>query len=673
MAMAQGGSLTINPHTGLVEANWLTDSLSAFGNWLSGGGGGAAAAAADTASTVGDTAATVADTAATVGDAASTLAELEPVVTNATKVADVAGNLGSGAKALAEAAPAASSGIAGISSVANTGIPDNLFGPSSLSAAGYTAEDLVPKVTPAASAEFTPELSHLSNADVLKGDTIKLPGYGNFNLADGTQHTGLEGIGSKINNFLSNSTNKSLLQQLIPLVGNMISGGNKLNVNDPNKPVFWNQHQQRVVNPRYGEPGQPYFIMEQSPGYFSSNYIAPGQMTTANGQGTFNNPYKGLSALPTPRKFVSGGVIKNFAAGGLTFNTFDPATAAMAMPAPPPPSTAMDAYLAPMMASTYDPTLRPFLPSSVTSSQTSSTGSGGGAGGGQYGPYGPGGAGNGSSGSSGSSTGGSGGGSGSSTGSASGAGAASGAGSDSWYGKDTSTIGQGMDKVQGFNDWNNNNPWKSLGLGLAVPGYGLLSAGSKAASWLQNAYLANKLSKQNPQTPTPGEAPSVRNYGINSNGIGQNMSTDLAENYTFNSAPTISGKADFSNMDNSPMATDGSLGDPLSGRAHGGPIHHDGLGSLGYNTYAAGGKLLRGHGDGMSDSIPAIITGHKPQQAALADGEFVIPADVVSHLGNGSTEAGSRKLYSMMHKVRKARTGNPKQGKQINPDKFVPA
>jgi hypothetical protein len=98
-----------------------------------------------------------------------------------------------------------------------------------------------------------------------------------------------------------------------------------------------------------------------------------------------------------------------------------------------------------------------------------------------------------------------------------------------------------------------------------------------------------------------------------------------------------------------------------------------GGGLMGLNEYAAGGKLLRGAGDGMSDSIPAVIKGAKPQRAALADGEFVIPADVVSHLGNGSTEAGAKRLYSMMDKVRHARTGNPKQGKKINPDRFMPA
>lgn len=90
------------------------------------------------------------------------------------------------------------------------------------------------------------------------------------------------------------------------------------------------------------------------------------------------------------------------------------------------------------------------------------------------------------------------------------------------------------------------------------------------------------------------------------------------------------------------------------------------------DTYKAGGKLLRGPGDGMSDSIPAVIHGEKTQRAALADGEFVIPADVVSHLGNGSTDAGSRKLYEMMDRVRKARTGRTRQAPAINPDRYMP-
>lgn len=91
------------------------------------------------------------------------------------------------------------------------------------------------------------------------------------------------------------------------------------------------------------------------------------------------------------------------------------------------------------------------------------------------------------------------------------------------------------------------------------------------------------------------------------------------------------------------------------------------------NEYAAGGKLLQGPGDGMSDSIPAVIKGARPQRAALAQGEFVIPADVVSHLGNGSTDAGAKRLYAMMDKIRHARTGTKKQGRQINPANFMPA
>ena len=108
-------------------------------------------------------------------------------------------------------------------------------------------------------------------------------------------------------------------------------------------------------------------------------------------------------------------------------------------------------------------------------------------------------------------------------------------------------------------------------------------------------------------------------------------------------------------------------------KAKGGDINgyaQGGMSSLG--GYARGGmpRLLDGPGDGMSDNIPATINNRQP--ARLADGEFVVPADVVSHLGNGSTKAGSKRLHLMMDQVRKARTGNPKQGKRINPDKFMP-
>jgi hypothetical protein len=94
-----------------------------------------------------------------------------------------------------------------------------------------------------------------------------------------------------------------------------------------------------------------------------------------------------------------------------------------------------------------------------------------------------------------------------------------------------------------------------------------------------------------------------------------------------------------------------------------------GISNLG--SYSDGGRMLRGPGDGMSDSIPASISGKRP--ARLADGEFVVPADVVSHLGNGSTDAGAKTLYGMMDKVRSARTGRKSQGREINPRKYMPA
>ena len=82
------------------------------------------------------------------------------------------------------------------------------------------------------------------------------------------------------------------------------------------------------------------------------------------------------------------------------------------------------------------------------------------------------------------------------------------------------------------------------------------------------------------------------------------------------------------------------------------------------------GNYLSGSTDGMADKLPANIDGN--QEARLSHGEFVIPADVVSHLGNGNSEAGADRLYSMMDKIRKARTGTKQQGKQINPNKFLP-
>jgi hypothetical protein len=99
----------------------------------------------------------------------------------------------------------------------------------------------------------------------------------------------------------------------------------------------------------------------------------------------------------------------------------------------------------------------------------------------------------------------------------------------------------------------------------------------------------------------------------------------------------------------------------------------DGMMQGGIAALAKGGlppRYLRGGGDGMSDSIRARIGGK--QEARLADGEFVVPADVVSHLGNGSSNAGAKKLYAMMDRVRKSRTGKTRQAPEVNTRKMMP-
>jgi hypothetical protein len=113
---------------------------------------------------------------------------------------------------------------------------------------------------------------------------------------------------------------------------------------------------------------------------------------------------------------------------------------------------------------------------------------------------------------------------------------------------------------------------------------------------------------------------------------------------------------------------------PASRMAAGGITALAGGGMYNLGSYSDGGRLLRGPGDGVSDDIPATI-GEK-QPARLADGEFVVPARIVSELGNGSTEAGARKLYAMMDRVQKARTktvGKNKVAANSRAEKYLPA
>ena len=95
-------------------------------------------------------------------------------------------------------------------------------------------------------------------------------------------------------------------------------------------------------------------------------------------------------------------------------------------------------------------------------------------------------------------------------------------------------------------------------------------------------------------------------------------------------------------------------------------------GYIGKRNYADGGYLEGGpaEGDGMSDDIPATID--ETQPAALSEGEFVIPADVVAFAGNGSSDAGARRFYEMMEQIRRDATGRPEQIREIEVEDYMP-
>jgi hypothetical protein len=171
--------------------------------------------------------------------------------------------------------------------------------------------------------------------------------------------------------------------------------------------------------------------------------------------------------------------------------------------------------------------------------------------------------------------------------------------------------------------------------------------------------------------------------------------TQLTKGASSDTTTTDTGDADLSNPLELPKANPGAgkewvwnvannkweataaTAKKVSGKAAGGLTALAGGGmSAQYDLggYSDGGRLLRGPGDGVSDSIPATIGNKRP--ARLADGEFVVPARIVSELGNGSTEAGARKLYAMMDRVQAARRGSIGKGKvakNSRADKYLPA
>jgi hypothetical protein len=174
----------------------------------------------------------------------------------------------------------------------------------------------------------------------------------------------------------------------------------------------------------------------------------------------------------------------------------------------------------------------------------------------------------------------------------------------------------------------------------------------------------------NPQTGqayTP--APDVPGY----DGLGKDFGREQNyfptagyQNITPEQAKQIRGYAYGGDIGVGSNLEDAPSSDPVIRMARGG------IPDLG--DYSDGGRLLKGPGDGVSDSIPATIGNKRP--ARLADGEFVVPARIVSELGNGSTEAGARKLYAMLDRVQAARKksiGKGKVAKNSRADKLLPA
>jgi hypothetical protein len=155
----------------------------------------------------------------------------------------------------------------------------------------------------------------------------------------------------------------------------------------------------------------------------------------------------------------------------------------------------------------------------------------------------------------------------------------------------------------------------------------------------------------------------------NNNAIGAN--TGFPQAYLHNNAYATPYQTPISQ---NVLTGPGDVGvDPYTGEQK---MASGGISDAGYNLggYSDGGRLLRGPGDGVSDSIPAVIG--KKQPARLADGEFVVPARIVSEIGNGSTEAGARKLYGMMDRVQAARgktVGKGRIAKNTRADKYLPA
>ena len=189
----------------------------------------------------------------------------------------------------------------------------------------------------------------------------------------------------------------------------------------------------------------------------------------------------------------------------------------------------------------------------------------------------------------------------------------------------------------------------------------------------REAARADRVSNLRSGYETVGGPNTYSPTGVPGIGVGSREGINALDAQS-DAATTPSGPSGFgSDYGDTSMGGSSSF-DSAYSAANGGLMALAGGGQSHLGDYSDGGRLLRGPGDGVSDSIPATIGDKRP--ARLADGEFVVPARIVSELGNGSTEAGARKLYAMMDRIQKARrktVGQDRVAVNSRADKNLPA
>jgi len=223
--------------------------------------------------------------------------------------------------------------------------------------------------------------------------------------------------------------------------------------------------------------------------------------------------------------------------------------------------------------------------------------------------------------------------------------------------RDQQLIAQGIDPVTGLNPFGAASPAELAGITAAMNMQGLTAQGL-ATQGLGVGY-------------DPGIFGDVESTYAGPAVTGEPAFGYPNEGYT---GPTDSGPSTSDNNTGGGGTNTTDTSDPGFGAAGGGLMALAGGGYSHLGDYSDGGRLLRGPGDGVSDSIPATIGRKRP--ARLADGEFVVPARIVSELGNGSTEAGARKLYAMMDRIQKNRRKSIGKGKvavNSRSEKLLPA